>query len=1046
MTAPGKEYFDLIIFTPLDAESEAVFETFPHLEKRTSDGILKFTVDLGVPGLTAMVAQPPEWGNREALKAAQHLLTTYNAGLLICVGIAGALSKDLKLGDVCYSGTIFDVNERMKVKDSKVKRSKGVVIELNPKPLDTPKMVRVALNHMRADPVLKSQLYKPWQAERKGYLDSLVTSQQLSEAQRASLPEVPKALDGALICGPVVASNIYIDVLKGLDRKVLAVETESGGIFEAAQDADVPALTIRGVSDMADPKKNALEQETDEAVRMVASRNAVTFLKAQLSNPEFLEIIKAQRERRSGAPIPGLLDAASSLPTIPRTIEALSVSIDAKLKELCPEFPLTKKGYRLPSPRIKAIRLEDDPRAASNGKYLDLLDAITTNQTIYVDIPRNYPDLALPWVWADALSVETIGDKQIVPVVIDANAVSPPATIESALPANVKEVIAADSIEFVFIIYGVNPSSRSRANHLASEIAKYPNSRFVLITKGEGTLLLQREIQRKITGQSYSLGDVSFLAISEFIQTAFDVPASEAEVIALKLRETFSKFKLSAHPTFFAGIPQPMLASLLQANRRAELIQLAVDGYLTLIATQDEEKTHLNRSTRARFLSRLAVALDVEKKNFTQAQLVEFTKQFSIEYDFDDLDPLPFINSFVQKGILQFEDGGVGFTLPFVRSYLLAAALRDDPALAKRYFDFAAEDFDFETFDLYSELGPSEEIVAAVESRLENDLNTLGATGENTDFLFSDGLRPSLLEKGDRLGEIRANIQKTIQTLQDRSDDGRGKQKLLDIADHTNAQVEKKVDSESVESPKPAGSVRISTAELDGLLRNWRTANVLLGAAAQRLKGTTKQRLASLLIKGGAAIADRLTRLYSRVNFQEIKAKALDSAEVGEFLSSYSTGMDKAQLEQLVGYVIDFVELYVLALPFRAIITDLCDQSGDKVLSGSVDRAAVPPGVAAILHASWLADLDSKRAMPKLRKELAEMPLAPFFRVILAQHFLNRVYWRHWEDVDRSRLLEAASEVIKAFGALSQKGQLERLIGQTGSSGVEKNKKRKKGK
>ena len=114
-----KEYFDLIIFAPLDTEIQAVFESFPHLERRTSDNILKYTVRLDVPGLAALVAQPPEWGNQEAFRTAQHLLEMYDAGILVCIGIAGALSKDLRLGDVCYSGTVLDIHDRIKVKDAK---------------------------------------------------------------------------------------------------------------------------------------------------------------------------------------------------------------------------------------------------------------------------------------------------------------------------------------------------------------------------------------------------------------------------------------------------------------------------------------------------------------------------------------------------------------------------------------------------------------------------------------------------------------------------------------------------------------------------------------------------------------------------------------------------------------------------------------------------------------------------------------------------------------------------------------------------------------
>jgi hypothetical protein len=329
---------------------------------------------------------------------------------------------------------------------------------------------------------------------------------------------------------------------------------------------------------------------------------------------------------------------------------------------------------------------------------------------------------------------------------------------------------------------------------------------------------------------------------------------------------------------------------------------------------------------------------------------------------------------------------------------------------------------------LYSELGASEDIVKGVEERLDRHIQKIRAEGETQEFLLSDKLRPALLQKSDRLGEIRANIQRRILRLQDKSDDGRGKQKLLDIADNANAEVEQNVSDVPTGSEPKKGA---SAAELEGLLRDWRVANVLLGAAAQSLPGATKQRLSALLVVGGAAIADRLTRLYAAVDFQVVKAKAMSSNEVDAFLSAYSSGIDKEQLRQLVGYLIDFVELYVLALPFRTVLNDLCDQSGDKVLSGSVDRAIVPEGLASLLHSTWLLDLDSKKAMRRLRKQLSKIPLPPFLRITLAHHFLSRVYWRHWNEVDRSQGLEAAAETIKAFGAMLRKDELGRWIGKT---------------
>ena len=612
---------------------------------------------------------------------------------------------------------------------------------------------------------------------------------------------------------------------------------------------------------------------------------------------------------------------------------------------------------------------------------------------------------------------------------LDADDLRPPSPITKLVPNTIAALADNEGVQLVFIIYNVNPSSRSRSNHLAEEIKSFPNAKYVLITKGEGTLLLQQDILGKTGGRAFTLCDVSFLAISHFIQTAFEFATLEAEVIAFKLRTTFSKFKLSAHPTYFAGIPRQMLYGLLEANRRAELIQLAVDGYLTIIAAQDDERAHLNRSTRARYLARLAVELEVEKRAFSQAGLIEFTREFAREFDFDDLDPLSFIASFVQKGILQFNEERVGFTLTFVKSYLLASALCSDQVLAERYFDFTAEEFDFETFDLYAELGASPDIIQEVERRLEERINTSSGSENREEFLLSNKIRPAILEKSGQLGELRVNVQQTIRRLQAVTDDAGAKQKLLDIIDNANFEVEQKLvrnnprHSEAGKSP--------ATVERQGLLRDWRIGNVLLGAAAQRLPGAAKQRVAALLAIGGAALADQMTRAYAAVQFDEIKSKILELKEVDAFLSKFETRDVRGQIRRQLGYIMDFIELYMLALPFRAVLNDLCDQSGDKVLSGSVDRAVVPDGLASVVRSTWLADLDSKRALPGLRRQLSNMPLAPFLRIALAQHFLTRVYWMHWNAFDRAKLLEAADEVIKVFGATLKKGELERWIGKT---------------
>ncbi len=58
--------------------------------------------------------------------------------------------------------------------------------------------------------------------------------------------EGPQIFIGPIACGPVVASKEFKDTLKAIHRKVVAIETESGGVFGSLVSSKVPAVVIRG--------------------------------------------------------------------------------------------------------------------------------------------------------------------------------------------------------------------------------------------------------------------------------------------------------------------------------------------------------------------------------------------------------------------------------------------------------------------------------------------------------------------------------------------------------------------------------------------------------------------------------------------------------------------------------------------------------------------------------------------------------------------------------------------------------------------------------
>jgi hypothetical protein len=577
--------------------------------------------------------------------------------------------------------------------------------------------------------------------------------------------------------------------------------------------------------------------------------------------------------------------------------------------------------------------------------------------------------------------------------------------------------------QIVFVIYGFDLDSRSRAKFLATEMDQYPDARFLFLTKNEGSLLLENEFAQQLAAKPYSICDIPFVAIASFVEKNFGLTASEAEVIAFRLHNTFEKFKLLAHPTYFAGIPKETLSALLQANRRSELIQFAVDGFLAFVVAGDQSDISLSLTTRKRFLSQLAIELRVFKRSFSESAVLELAKFFAAEYDFE-IDALRFVSTFVDKGILRFENGLVEFTLPFIEHYLLAFALARDEALAKRHFAFDEDDFDFETFDLYCEIGAADSVVKAVQTRLADDIRLLGSENPKPGAMLTDELRPVLVQRYDRIADMRTGFERAIKRLQEKSRDGEEKQRLLDVASKTTKGVSKKAQAEDKSQRKDLHHPNLGKAR-----RDWQIGSVMLGLSAEQLMAATKQELASALISLGSQLVDFQARSRAKVNFIELRSDIMRSAEVDRFLSLFKEEPEKEEMRKLIDSMLDLFEFALLGQPFISTLNYLCEQSRHRVLATSVEKASVDGAQQEMMRSAWLADLDGRKGRATLMNCISTLPPAPFFRIVLASHFLNRVYWTQWKKEDREALLDAAQATVKALGIRVEKGKLMRLIG-----------------
>lgn len=1007
-------FFDIAIVVPLVEEAEILFETFKPIISAPHDGVMCTEVDAECGDLKVIVAQCTDQGPNEARRACEALFRNFDVGMVVCIGIAGRISNDLLLGDVCYTGVILDVSEGQKIIDLRgSKKSKGIEILLSPESFSTSTALQSSITFSRTDQTLKKPVYENWQADCGAKLEAALQKAQFDDNTKKMFREYPNCQHGKLVCGPVSASKTFISRLQELDRKLLAIETESGAIFKAcAEHRSTPVVTIRGISDFADAQKNMLETTTRGLAREIAARNAVTFFKSQFSNHHFTKFLAERRRELTGGSTLDLFAAehTGSSGVVANTLSFAVAEAEAELRSLSPEYRLQPKGYVLPSPRLSPMKFQGDPRAEDEAEYYEIQEVLNGNNIALVDIPLNYPDEGLPWVLANSLCGAVIQEKQALPFVIDGENISAPTDL-AKLVSNVElnALLADCSAQVVFIVHNFDFRSRSRSAFLMRQIEKYSAAKFVFVTRGEGKLVFSLDTVQKVGAKPFRVRGVPFLAIANFIRANFNFEPLESEVIAYRIQSAFDRFDLLAHPTYFAGIPEETLIALLQANRRSELIQLAVDGFLTFLVAEDKS-VPLSRTTRSRFLSELAVELEVYKRTFSRLELIEFTDAFFERYDFEG-DSNQFIGRFLEKGILRVEDGRVEFSLPFVRTYLLAVALSKDEMLAKRHFSFSEDEFDYETFDLYAELGAAQDIVDEILRRLSVNLEQVPSNVLPPGVLLTGELKPALMTKLTAVERLRRAVQKSIKTLAKHAEDSKRKQQILDVANTTAKQASRAKPSEAVSDGGVDQRSPVNVAR-----RDWQIGCVLLGAAAEQLIARKKLELIGLLTRTASRLIDAQTRAYAKVDFAELKRKVLASEQVERLLATFTEDRERDDIRRLLSNIIDLLELALLAEPFVSTVSFLSEQARHKILAPSIEKAEFSAAQEEVIRDTWLADVDPQRGRTNLRKTVASLPAAPFFRLVLATHLFGRVYWVHWNPDDRMELLNAANDAIKALG------------------------------
>ena len=693
---PTKRHLDIMIIVPLPEEHDALQQIFEPGEDLSDQEYIVSLYD--VPGSTVSVASilQPAMGKSAAMETVRYAESRFDVNLYVVLGIAGSLSSDNALGDVCYSGTVYDITNNIAAGQTD---SGQLTSALSPNVYHSNERLIRSLAFFRNHPQTKAHFVK-WKDECSIWLNLLAEQLNLDISAISHISDSTSVRVGPIVSGPVIKSTVFKNQLLELDRKMLAIETESGGVYEFLKGSGKQenVLVIRGICDFADIGKSRLEKETKGLLRQCAAINAALFLLFQLKCKPFVQAVEALKH--SQLPLPQLSTAdPTDTDQLEGTIQSISEEVNERLNDLSPEYRLKPNGYVLPAPRFRRDPLNTIGVPLEHSPAENITDILDENRVVWVKVDHSYPDDSLPWVIAQHLLRQELGEQFIIPLVVEGSQIRPPTgTIRNQI--DVHKLGGANrhhGTTLVVIVANPNLSTENSRRYLSRQIEENSDARFVLVTRDDFHVDDPASSLGAAGGRKYLVDKVSFQELVTFLQSAFRMEAQKAEVLAQRLDDIFSRFDLLAHPTYFAGIPEAMLNAFLQANRRSELIQLAVDGFLTFLVAEDKADVILSRTTRQKFLSIVVYEMNVELARYRKLDLVQKAAEFARDMDYE-IDEARFVDDFFRKGILREEDGWVIFALPFVERYLLALELRRRGEKAQlTYFDFDPETFDVST-------------------------------------------------------------------------------------------------------------------------------------------------------------------------------------------------------------------------------------------------------------------------------------------------------------------------------------------------------------
>jgi nucleoside phosphorylase len=997
-----KNKVDVVIYCPLNEEFEVISPLFS-FDADFTELIERVALAGNVGDYRVLVICADEMGPTVTQKVAAKVHEHFEIKLFVCLGICGGISSDLKLGDVCATGVNLDVTNNGKITDS--------TNSLSPSFFKTTPAISRAFTYFKSHPNLM-RAKSDWEASCVKYISDLLPHRVWSE----HCGDRPKFYSGSIATGLVSASPKYNKQLKQIDRKMLALETEVSGAFHQFEhDSSLTVMTIRGVSDLADNDKGRIERDSGNGFRRYAAFSAATFLLANLTENRFLmDAVLGQDRPTKSSSTPIEEDA------VVRYLEGVDVEAKRRLRLSSPEFRHQPEGYWVPAPRIS--RIED---ADQGVKYLEIADALELDGYLIVQVPFSYPDRGLAHIYTSEICGLSEDGKVYAPVYLDCKSFNVPKTLDRLLldlDRNILDQISVrEDIVPVFVIDNLKIENERIVNHFKLELDRYPSFRCIIVSYESDNADANEYTSRLDQFVYYNVGNVSFYNITKFLKTHFGYESTSAEGLALKLFNAFEDFNLNAHPSYFAGIPKDILQKIVQANRRAELIELAVLGYLTYSVINDDHQIVLSRSTRFRFLSELAVELYVTGKNLSDEEFVDYAQTFLTRLELP-VEPEHFARGFFENGIIKISGGYVDFSIPFIKSYIIAKTLSQNLELAKKYFNVSSDVFDFAAFQLYCELTEDDffakQVLDLVRADVRDFHNIVGdevadRRGQVLHALENPDIAPSILRTTEGLKNARKQILQEAENILSCGDESKQKQELLDVS--------RIVKNRSVEHSRLDKRQSTYQAKLK-IVRDWTVALSILGGGSEMLDGQIKRDLAEAIVQLSSLIIDDFYYMVAAEDYEALKVSVYND------ITSDAEVMEKIQdadgARKIVNFIVDIMEYGRTEMVLPSIVGRMSQLACSSVLHPTIKAVKPTDNGQDLIRSLWMIGVNTGEGLSQVKDVIKKFPQKAFPRITIGSYLIASAYWSSTSDNDKLNLLAAAEVVVKPLSLTVDKKEV----------------------